>query len=81
MATDDVLKATIATLTASGLDVNTSTIRGLCVVVVTDRQTGERHIHRDPDPWTALVRAATDAGFDFTDASAIAQGTRGRLFD
>ncbi len=44
---------------------NTTTVRGVCVVVVTDRQTGERYIHRDPDPWTALVRAAEAAGFEF----------------
>ncbi len=71
MATDDVLKATIATLTASRLDVNSTTVRGVAAVVVTDRQTGERHIHRDTDPWVALVRAGEEAGFDFTDASAV----------
>ncbi len=47
MPDDTTIKATIATLTASGLDVNTTTVRGVCVVVVTDRQTGERYIHRD----------------------------------
>ncbi len=67
MATDDVLKATIETLTASGLDVNTTSVRGVAVVVVTDRQTGERYIQRDADPWLALVRAATAAGFEFED--------------
>ena len=65
MATDDVLKAMIETLTASGLDVNTTTVRGVAVVVVTDRQTGERYIRRDADPWVAMVRAAEAAGFDF----------------
>ena len=50
MPDDTTIKATIATLTASGLDVNTTTVRGVCVVVVTDRPTGERYIHRDPDP-------------------------------
>ena len=44
MPDDTTIKATLATLTASGLDV---------------------------DPWTALVRAAEAAGFDFTDASAV----------
>ena len=63
MATDDVLRATIATLTASGLDVNTTTVRGVAVVVVTDTATGER----DADPWAALVRAAEGAGFAFDD--------------
>ena len=57
----------IETLTASGLDVNTTTVRGVCVVVVTDRQTGERHIHRDAYRWKALVQAATAAGFGFDD--------------
>ncbi len=67
MPDDSTIRATIATLTASGLDVNTTTVRGVCVVVVTDRQTGERYIHRDPDPWVALVRAATAAWFRFDD--------------
>ena len=58
------IQATIATLTAAGLDVNSSTVRGVACVVVTDRQTGERYIHRDLAPWVALVRAATAAGFD-----------------
>ena len=40
---------------------NATTVRGVAVVVVTDRQTGERYIHRDADPWTALVRAASDS--------------------
>lgn len=35
--------------TASVLDLNTTTIRGVCVVVVTDRPTGEPHFQRDPD--------------------------------
>ncbi len=71
MPDDTTIKATIATLTASGLDVNTTAVRGVCVVVVTDTVTGERYIHRDPDPWVALVRAAESAWFDFTDASAV----------
>ena len=50
MASSDVIQSTLATLAASGLDVNTTAVRGVCVVVVTDRQTGERYIHRDPDP-------------------------------
>ena len=48
----------------SGLDVNSTTVRGVCAAVVTDRRTGERYIHRDPDPWTALVRAAEAAAFE-----------------
>ena len=40
---------------------------GVAVVVVTDRQTGERYVCRDADPWVALVRAAEAAGFDFED--------------
>jgi len=68
MPDDTTIKATIATLTAAGLDVNTTSVRGVCVVVVTDRQTGERYIHRDADEWLALVRAAESAGFDFRDA-------------
>ncbi len=69
MPDDTTIKATIATLTASGLDVNTTTVRGVAVVVVTDRQTGERYIHRDADPWAALVRAAESAGFTFVAGS------------
>ena len=66
MPDDTTIKATIATLTASGLDVNTTTVRGVCRG--RDRQaTGERYIHRDPDPWVALVRAAEAAGFEFED--------------
>ena len=65
MPDDSTIQAILATLTASGLDVNTTTVRGVCVVVVTDRQTGERYIHRDADAWTALVQAAEAAGFGF----------------
>ena len=65
MPDDTTINATLATLTASGLDVNSTTVRGVCIAVVTDRQTGERYIHRDPHPWTALVRAAEVAGFEF----------------
>ncbi len=54
-----VIRATIATLTASGLDVNTTSVRGVCVVVVTDRTNGERYIHRDVDQWVALVVIVT----------------------
>ena len=64
MASDAVIKATIATLQASGLDVNSTTVRSMCVVIVTDTQTGERYVHRDPDPWLALVRAAEGPGFE-----------------
>ncbi len=46
---------------------NTTTVRGVCVVVVTDTATGERYIHRDVDRWVALVRAAEEAGFRFDD--------------
>ncbi len=67
MPDDTTIKATLATLQASGLDVYTTTVRGVCVVVVTDSATGERYIHRDADPWVALVRAAEAAGFDFDD--------------
>ena len=67
MPDDTTIKATIETLAASGLVVNTTTVRGVCVAGVTDRQTGERYIHRDPDPWVALVRAAEAAGFNFED--------------
>ena len=63
MPDDSTIRATVATLTASGLDVNSTTVRGVCVV--TDRRTGERHIHRDPDSWAALARAAEAAGFEF----------------
>ena len=65
MPDDTTSKATIETLADAGLDVNLTTVRGVAVVVVTDRQTGERHIQRDPDAWTALVQAATAGGFDF----------------
>ncbi len=64
---DDTIKATTTPLTASGLDVKTTTVRSLCVAVVTDRQTGERYIQRDADPWLALVRAGEEAGFRFDD--------------
>ncbi len=67
MPDDTTIKATLATLTASGLDVNTTTVRSVSVCVVTDTQTGERHIHRDPDEWVALVQAAEQAGFEFED--------------
>ena len=68
MAPDDsTIQATIATLSASGLDVNTTTVRGVTVVVVTEKHTGERYVHRDADPWVALVRAAEAAGFRFDD--------------
>ncbi len=50
MPDDPTIRATIATLDAAGLDVTATTIRSVCVVVITDRQTGERYIHRDADP-------------------------------
>ena len=62
---DDVLKATIDTLTASGLDVAINTEGGVAEVVVRDTDTGQRYVVRDSDAWTALVQAAEAAGFDF----------------
>ena len=62
---EDVCGATIVTLTASGLDVKTTTVRGVAVVVVTDTDTGQRFVVRDADPWAALVRAGESAGFQF----------------
>ena len=67
MTSDDVLKATIETLAAAGLDVSITTEGGVAEVVVTDADTGGRYVVRDPDPWIALCQAVTAAGFDFTD--------------
>jgi hypothetical protein len=50
VASDDVLKATIATLQAAGLDVSINTEGGVVEVVVTDATTGERYVVRDLDP-------------------------------
>ena len=36
--------------TASVLDLSTTTVGGVCLVVVTDRPTGKRYFQRDPDP-------------------------------
>ena len=48
----DVLKAVVETLQAAGLDVSITTEGGVAEVVVTDQDTGERYVVRDPDPWT-----------------------------
>ncbi len=50
MASDDVLKATIATLQAAGLDVSITTEGGVAEVVVRDTDTGGRFVVRDLDP-------------------------------
>ena len=47
MPNETTIKATIATLTAAGLDVTLTTVAGVAEVVVTDATTGERYVVRD----------------------------------
>ncbi len=54
MPDDTTIKATIATLTAAGLDVSITTEGGVAEVVVSDTTEGRVFVVRDPDAWTAL---------------------------
>ena len=67
MPDDTTLRATIATLTAAGLDVGITRTGSTVEVVITDAGTGERYVCRGRDVWTALVEAGTAAGFEFDD--------------
>jgi len=67
VTSDDVLKATIATLQAAGLDVTLTTEGGVVEVVITRREDGQRYVVRDRDPWVAPCQAAEHSGFEFGD--------------
>jgi len=45
--------------------VTINTEGGVVTVVVSDRDTGERHVVRVRDAWSGLVQAAEAAGFGF----------------